>query len=244
MSPDSPVLYDYWRSTASYRVRIALNLKGIAYRQEPVNLVLDGGQQHQAEYRALNPQGLVPVLVHDGQVLSQSLAICEYLEEQFPQPALLPADPALRARVRAVALTVACDIHPLNNLRVQQYLKSGHGQGGDAVGRWMNHWMTVGFAAIEETLVASDTTGLCCFGDEPGLADCFLIPQVYNADRFDSDMSPFPTIMNITRYCRALPQFSAAAPESQPDSQPIESTRRDARPENELGGSPPRGVQS
>lgn len=212
-----PLLYDYWRSTACYRVRIALNLKGIDYRAVSVNLVRDGGEQHQQAYRALNPEGLVPALRIDGQVFSQSLAICEYLEETRPQPALLPQDAALRSQARALALAIACDIHPINNLRVQQYLKGRLAvPDADAVA-WMNHWMSAGFAAIEARLTASNADNVCV-GTHPGLADCFLVPQVYNADRFGCDMSPYPLINQIVAHCRALPAFQAARPEVQPDA--------------------------
>lgn len=220
MNPEDPglVLHDYWRSSAAYRVRIALNLKGLAYRQVPVNLVRDGGEQHGTAYREINPQGLVPALVHAGLVITQSLAICEYLEVRFPAPALLPSDPGQRAGVRSMAQAVACDLHPLNNLRVQQFLRSRLGAGDDARLEWMLHWMNEGFAALERMLRGNPATGLCCHGDEPGLADCCLIPQVYNADRFGCDMSGYPVISRIVGHCRTLPAFAAAAPENQPDA--------------------------
>lgn len=214
------VLYDYWRSSAAYRVRIALHLKGLDFVQEPVNLVREGGEQHRSAYRSLNPQGLVPALLHEGQVLTQSLSICEYLEELFPEVPLLPGDPLNRARVRAMAQLVACDIHPLNNLRVQQRLKSHHGVDEVAVVDWMNHWMSEGFRALERLLSNSVMTGRCCFGDRPGLADCCLVPQVYNAERFGCDLEPFPVIRAISAYCRGLEAFRAAAPERQPDAAP------------------------
>jgi maleylacetoacetate isomerase len=219
MSPDGePVLYGYWRSTAAYRVRIALNLKGIKYHHRGVDLVRDGGQQHGQDYRALNPTGLVPTLAIDGQLIGQSLAICEYLEETRPEPRLLPVESADRAWVRSLALDIACDIHPVNNLRVQQYLKREHGLDGEAVLAWMDHWMQLGFAAIEARLAACGSAGNCCFGDQPGLADICLVGQAYNADRFGVDLSVFTRISAIVAHCRALPQFAVAAPEAQSDA--------------------------
>jgi len=211
-------LYDYWRSSASYRVRICLHLKGLPFEQRAIDLVHDGGDQHKDAYRQLNPQGLVPALVHGGRVVTQSLAICEYLDDVFPDTPLLPVDPYLKAAARAMALAIACDIHPLNNLRVQQYLKSELEVHGRDVVTWMNHWVGVGFTALEARLSGSADTGLCCVGDDPGLADSFLIPQVYNAERFNCDMSRFPLISRITRHCKNLPAFIAAAPGKQPDA--------------------------
>ena len=219
MSPDGrPVLYGYWRSTAAYRVRIALNLKGIEWENRPVDLVRDGGEQHQPGYRGLNPAGLVPTLQIDGHALSQSLAIMDYLEETRPRPALLPTDPADRAWVRALALDVACDIHPINNLRVQQYLKREHCLDGEGVLAWMDHWMCLGFEGIEVRLASAGVSGACCLGDEPGLADICLVGQAYNADRFGTSLEPFERISAIVAHCRALPAFAAAAPEAQPDA--------------------------
>jgi maleylacetoacetate isomerase/maleylpyruvate isomerase len=220
MAADTPVLYGYWRSTAAYRVRIALNLKGIAFENESVHLVRDGGEQHGAVYRALNPAGLVPALRIDGQLLTQSLAICEYLEETRPQPALLPSDPARRAWVRALALDVACDIHPLNNLRVQQVLRAAHGADEAGVRAWMAHWIRLGFEGIEAQLARNASGTACCAGDTPGLAVFFLVGQVYNAERFDCDLAPYPNISRITAHCRALPAFAAAGPERQADAAP------------------------
>lgn len=210
-------LYGYWRSSAAYRVRIALNLKGIEYEQIPVHLVKNGGEQHGDPFRTLNPQGLVPVLLHDGRVITQSLAICEYLEETFPQPALLPGSPAERALARSLALQIACEIHPLNNLRVQNYLKAQCGDGFDTLA-WMSHWMQDGFAAIEQRLGACMGEDDGFLNDGPGLFECLLIPQVYNAERFGTDLGPYPRIGAIVRRCRALPAFAAAAPENQPDA--------------------------
>ncbi len=213
----TPVLYSYWRSSSSYRVRIALNLKGIVYRQVPVNLVGNGGEQNQPAYREINPLGLVPALVHDGQVVVQSLAICEYLEEAFPASPLLPAGKSSRARVRSIAQSIASEIQPLNNLGVMQYLKKEMGQTQEMVRRWYVYWVDRGFSAIEYWLGSRDT-GRFCHGNAPGLADCFLVPQVYNAERFDCDLEPYPNIMRITSACRELPEFRAAAPENQPDT--------------------------
>ena len=210
-------LYGYWRSSAAYRVRIALNLKGLAFESCPVNLVRDGGEQHEVAYRAINPQGLVPALVHEGHVLTQSMSICEYLDECFEDYPLLPAEPLARARVRSLALQVACDIHPLNNLRVQKYLKTHCGDDTDTVA-WMSHWMHEGFTAIEQQLGSDGDAGFLPGQERPGLFECFLVPQVYNAERFGTDMSPFPLIGGIVRQCRTLPAFVDAAPENQPDA--------------------------
>lgn len=211
------ILYGYWRSSAAYRVRIALNLKGLSYVQHAVHLIRDGGEQHAPAYRRLNPQGLVPALAHDGAIITQSLAICEYLDERFPAHPLLPSEPLDRARCRAMALAVACDIHPINNLRVQQYLERRLDVPRDDVVAWMNHWVAEGFAAIEAELDARGGPPFCQ-GPAPGLADCFLVPQVYNAERFECDLSPFPRIRAVTARCRSLPAFAAAEPERQPDA--------------------------
>jgi len=220
--PDSestaPVLYGYWRSSSSYRVRIALNLKGIDFQQVPVHLVRNGGEQHQKAYKKINPLGLVPALVHDGQVVVQSLAICEYLEQAFPTPPLLPADKQGRARVRSIAQSISSEIQPMNNLAVMQYLKNEMGQTEQAVRKWYVYWVDRGFSAIESWLGSKDT-GRFCHGDAPGLADCFLVPQVYNAERFNCDLEPYPRIMRITSLCRQLPGFRAATPENQPDTE-------------------------
>ncbi len=213
-------LYTYFRSSAAYRVRIALNLKGLPYDSVPVHLVKDGGQQLQASYQAKNPQKLIPALeLEDGTVLTQSLAIMEYLDEAHPAAAaLLPQGTIARAQVRALAQAIACDIHPLNNLRVLKYL-SGTLQVSDEVkNAWYQHWVQAGFSAIETMLANSPDTGKCCFGDTPTLADCCLIPQVYNAERFNVDMAAYPTIARITAHCRSLPAFQQAAPEQQADA--------------------------
>ena len=212
-------LYDYWRSSACYRVRIALNIKALRYTQKLVHLVRNGGEQHSDAHRELNPQEAIPVMLDGQRVIRQSLAIIEYLEEtRVDAPTLLPLNPRDRARVRALALLVACDIHPLNNLRVMQYLER---DGIDRASRerWSRHWMEEGFRAFEAVLVDDAATGACCHGDTPTLADICLIPQVYNANRFNVDMTPFPTIRRINAHCLALPAFDAARPERQPDAE-------------------------
>ena len=209
-------LYDYFRSSAAYRVRIALNLKGVAPERAPVHL--RRGAQRADDYLAMNPQGLVPSLVTDaGDVLTQSLAIIEWLEETHPQPALLPSDAAGRARVRSLALAIACDIHPLNNLRVLQHLQK---LGIDQAGRdaWYAHWIDAGFSAIEPQLAARGT-GRFCFGDSPTIADVFLVPQVANAGRVNLPMDPYPRIRAINAACLALPAFDSAQPSRQPDAE-------------------------
>ena len=219
MSPAALVLHGYWRSSAAYRVRIGLGLKGLGWRDVPVHLVRDGGQQHSPAHAALNPQQRVPVLEHDGQVLIQSLAILAYLDEAFPDTVpLLPFDAAGRARVRALAQLVACDIHPVNNLRVMQYLGRELGADEDARLAWTRHWMADGFAALEALLAGSAQTGTFCHGATPGLADCCLVPQLYNARRFALDLTPYPTLVRIEQACLALPAFAAAVPEAQPDA--------------------------
>lgn len=213
-------LYGYWRSSAAYRVRIALNLKGLAYRQVPVHLVRDGGEQNGEAYQALNPQGLVPLLVDEengGAPIAQSLAIIEYLEEIFPVPAILPADPVERAQIRALALHLACDVHPLNNLRVLQYLSRELGVDDAAKNAWYRHWVAAGLAAVEQGMAAyGDTFSL---GTRPGYLEACLIPQVYNARRFDCDLDAYPRILALTARCEALEAFRHAAPDAQPDAQ-------------------------
>ncbi|MHB8406389.1 MAG: maleylacetoacetate isomerase [Gammaproteobacteria bacterium] len=211
-------LYTYFRSSAAYRVRIALNLKGLKADYRYVHLVKDGGQQHKPEYLALNPQGLVPALVDHGQVLTQSLAIIEYLEETHPQPPLLPKDAPGRARVRALAQVVACDIHPLNNSRLLKYLE--HELHADETARniWYRYWVVEGFTALEKLLAGNSRTGKFCHGDQPTLADICLVPQVFNAKRFETDLAPFPTIRRIHDHCLTLKAFTDAAPEQQADA--------------------------
>lgn len=215
--PDDVLLYSYWRSSSAYRVRIALNLKLIPFRQEPVHLVREGGEQNLPGYRAVNPLGLVPALVHQDQVIVQSMAICEYLEETFPEHPLLPTNPASRSRIRSMAQTIASEIQPFNNLSVLKYLELEMHQDQAAIDQWYGHWVKRGFSAVENWLSGSES-GLYCFGDTPTLADCFLVPQVYNAERFSCDLEPYPNIRRIADRCRLLPVFEQAAPENQPDA--------------------------
>jgi maleylpyruvate isomerase len=210
-------LYNFFRSSASYRVRIALNLKGIAYDYQPIHLRRDGGEQYTLQYKALNPQSLIPALEDDGRVLTQSLAIIEYLEEKYPTPPLLPRGPADRATVRAMALAVACEIHPLQNLRVLNYLKNTLHHSEEDTQAWCRHWIEAGLSALEQLVVAVPEHSNFCFGDTPTMADLCLVPQLYNARRFGCDLSLFPTLVEIDETCRALPAFAKAAPEQQPD---------------------------
>jgi maleylacetoacetate isomerase len=212
-------LYTYFRSSAAYRVRIALNLKGIPYEAVPVHLLRGGGEQHASEFMERNPAQLVPVLQDGPLSLTQSLAIIEYLEETHPSPPLLPRGAAERARVRALALTVACDIHPLNNLRVMQYLESKLGAGEESRGAWSRRWIELGFAALERLLIADGATGPFCHGHSPTLADCCLVPQVFNALRLRCPLEPYPTIRGIYEHCSRLPPFERAAPGAQPDAE-------------------------
>uniref|UniRef100_UPI003342DB88 maleylacetoacetate isomerase n=1 Tax=Castellaniella defragrans TaxID=75697 RepID=UPI003342DB88 len=212
-------LYSYFRSSAAYRVRIALGLKGLNYTTVPVHLLRDGGEQLSARYLAINPEGLVPALADGSQIITQSLAIIEYLDEAYSPASLLPQAPLERARVRALALHIACDIHPLNNLRVLRYLSHQAGLGLEARNDWYRHWIVTGFQALEKQLAHSPDTGLCCHGDQPGLADCCLIPQVFNAQRYEVDLGPFPTIARIATHCETHPAFQAAHPARQPDAE-------------------------
>ncbi len=211
--------YTYFRSSASYRVRIALNLKGLDYEAVPVHLLRNGGEQLADAYRALNPSALLPALEEGGVVLSQSLAIIEYLDETRPARPLQPADALGRARVRALAQTVACDIHPLANLRVLKYLKGPLGLSEELKLQWIVHWVSEGMAMLEAHLARDPHTGSFCHGDTPGLADCCLVPQVFNAQRFDIDMAAYPTVMRIHANCAALPAFIQAHPAQQPDAE-------------------------
>lgn len=207
-------LYDYFRSSAAYRVRIVTNLKGIELEQVPVNLVK--GEQRSDTNLSRNAQGLVPTLVtNDGESLTQSLAICEYLEECFPEPALLPSDPIARARVRALCQVIACEIHPLNNLRVLKHLTGELGLSDDDKLAWYRHWVRLGFDAVEAMLDASSDF---CHGDNPTLADVCLVPQVFNAERFECDLGPYPRIRAVTERARALDAFARAAPGKQADA--------------------------
>jgi maleylacetoacetate isomerase len=212
------VLYSYWRSSAAFRVRIALNLKGLHYETRAVHLVRDGGEQHSPEYVALNPQQLVPALVDDDKVMTQSMAIAEYLDEIHPHPPLLPADAAGRARIRALAQIIGCDIHPIGNLRVLQQIGSQFGADDEQKGIWMRHWIVAGFQAVETMLANHKETGRYCHGDTPGLADLCLVPQVYNARRWKTPLDDYPTILRIDAACMALDAFKAAMPEQQPDA--------------------------
>lgn len=211
-------LYGYFRSSAAYRVRIALNLKGISYETVPVHLLKDGGQQFSESYKALNPTALVPTLVDGELAIGQSMAILEYLEETHPDPALLPADVAGRARVRAIAQAIACDIHPLNNLRVLKHLKHELRVDEEAKNAWYRHWIDVGLTSIEAMLAGNPATGRFCHGDQVTLADVLLVPQVFNARRFECDLSAMPTITRIVDTCCALDAFVRAEPAHQPDA--------------------------
>jgi maleylpyruvate isomerase len=211
-------LYTYFRSSAAYRVRIALNLKGLDYQPHFIHLLKDGGEQHQDAYRELNPQGLIPALVTDNEgALTQSLAIIEYLDESYPEPPLLPASASARAFVRSLALMVCCDIHPLNNLRVHAYLKDELHVNDDARQLWYQHWINEGLSALEKRLNAQEHNNTFCYGDTPTIADLCLIPQLYNAKRFDCDISAYPTLRKIYTHCMELEAFIKAAPENQPD---------------------------
>jgi len=208
------ILHGYWRSGASYRVRIALNLKGVAYDQAPHDL--RQGEQKSADYLALNPQGMVPALEIDGQVLIQSPAILEWLEETHPQPGLLPGDAGDRATVRAMAALIGCDIHPLNNLRVLGSLRRDFSADQATVDAWAARWIAPGFDALQ-TLVERHGAGWS-FGDAPTLADCYLIPQLYSAGRFNIDLTPWPTLLAVEEKASAHPAFAAARPDRQPDA--------------------------
>ena len=212
-------LYGFFRSSASYRVRIALNLKELQYEQLPIHLRRGGGEQFNARYKAINPQALVPALEHDRRVLIQSLAIMEYLNELYPKPPLLPETPAGRALVRSMALVVACEIHPIQNLRVLVYLKNNLKHSDEEVNRWAQHWINLGLSALEQMVVAQPKHGSFCFGESPTIADICLIPQLANARRFNCDLAEFPTLMRIEEQCLALPAFANAAPEKQPDAE-------------------------
>ena len=213
-------LYGYWRSSAAYRVRIALNLKQLTAEQVSVHLVKNGGEQHSEMFAQLNEQHLVPAFIDEDEqgefTLTQSMAIVEYLEEKYPQQAILPQVAKDRALVRAMSQSIACEIHPLDNLRVLQYLVKEMGIDEAAKMKWYRHWIHIGFQALE--LQLSKTAGLYCFGDKPTMADICLIPQVYNAYRFDVDMTLYPNIVRIWQQCNKLPAFANAAPEAQEDA--------------------------
>jgi maleylpyruvate isomerase len=213
-------LYNYYRSSGSYRVRIALNLKGLSYDYDAVHLRRGGGEQFEPAFQKLNPHCLVPVLQVDDTVLNQSLAILEYLDETHPEPPLLPTDAVAKAKVRALALSIACEIHPLNNLRVLGYLGKELGASEATKGDWYRHWVNIGFKALEREVAGNRQQGPFCYGNRPTIADCCLIPQMYNARRFDCDLSKFPTLLAIEEHCNELAAFKDAAPEKQPDAEP------------------------
>ena len=210
-----PILYDYFRSSAAYRVRIALNLKGVDYESRPVNLA--GGAQKSGDYRAINPQGFVPMLEIDGLRLTQSLSIIMYLAARFPDPPLLPADPGEAAHVRAMALAIACDIHPLNNLRVLKYLKGELGHGQDEVDAWYAHWIVEGLGPLEAA--AAPSAGDFLFGDQPSIADICLIPQLYNARRFNVPIDAYPTLLRADANAAKVEAFTKAHPDKQGSEQ-------------------------
>lgn len=218
MSDSGLRLYSYWRSSAAFRVRIAINLKGLPYELIPVDLVKGGGEQHSDAFKVVNPQELVPVLTDGGRVIRQSMAIIEYLEEMYEGASLLPGTARERARARGLAQLIACDIHPLNNTRVLKYLEHEDGMPQIERERWIKHWITLGFDALEEMLTDSPSTGDFCEGDLPSIADCCLVPQVYNAQRWTMDLTPWPNIRRINATCLALPAFEKARPENQPDA--------------------------
>jgi maleylpyruvate isomerase len=210
-------LYGFFRSSAAFRTRIALNLKGLRYDQVPINL--RANEQRDGEYLKLNPMGTVPTLIDGDTVIDQSLAIVEYLEETHPEPAFLPKLPADRARVRAIAMDIACEIHPVNNLRIRRYILHTLGQDETALEQWMNHWTKLGFDGIEPMLAGDKRTGKFCHGDRPGIADICLVPGVFNAQIYPSfDMGPYPAIRRVFDNCMKLDEFQRALPERQPDA--------------------------
>jgi maleylpyruvate isomerase len=212
-------LYTYFRSSAAYRVRIALNLKGIGYDAVPVHLLKDGGQQRQEEYRKINPSGLVPAFQDERITLTQSVAIIEYLDERFPAVPLMPQDLAGRAKVRELTQIIACDIHPLNNLRVLRHLVHELKLSEEAKNEWIRHWIREGLASLEAHLARDPAAGPFCHGTAPTMADCFLVPQVFNAQRFDIDIAAYPNVERINALCVDLPAFAAAHPSKQPDAE-------------------------
>jgi maleylacetoacetate isomerase/maleylpyruvate isomerase len=212
-------LYTYFRSSAAYRVRIALHLKGLAFESVPVHLLRDGGQQHAADYAALNPNETVPSLDDNGQILTQSLAIIEYLDETHPSPPLLPGTAADRARMRAIAQVIASDTHPLNNLRVLQHLTRSFDLSEAQKNAWYCHWVERGLQTVEKMLASDPRTGRFCHGDTPTLADCCLVPQVFNARRFACSLEGLPIVLRISAECEELEAFQRAAPQHQPDAE-------------------------
>ena len=215
----SLTLYTFWRSSAAYRVRIALALKGLEVEQIPIHLVRQGGENWSEDYRSRNPQAQVPTLEVEGTPLVQSLAIVEYLEEVYPTPTLLPSDPLARAQARGIALAIACDIHPLNNLRVFTYLEQDLGVDQQAKLTWIRNWIEKGLAAVETLVLNAGQSGPYCLGETPGLADLCVVPQLYNARRFDCDTSLFPTLVEIDALLSDHPAFQAAHPANQADSE-------------------------
>jgi maleylacetoacetate isomerase len=213
-------LYSYFRSSAAYRVRIALHYKGLAYEYVAKHFRRNGGEHRKPDYLAVNPQGLIPTLDDGGVVVPQSLAIIEYLEEAYPQtPRLLPERPADRAVVRAMSQAIACDIHPLNNLRVLGYLKRELRQSDETTNHWYRHWIAEGFAALEQSIAKHTGDGRHCFGAKVTMADVCLVPQVYNARRFATDLTPYPKIVAVSSHLETLAWFAAARPEAQPDAE-------------------------
>ncbi len=213
------VLYTYFRSSAAYRVRIAMNLKGLDAKHVFVHLNRNGGEQFGEAFKAVNPQALVPVLSDEGLQISQSLAIMEYLDEVYPQVPLLPSTPGDRAFVRQLALGIACDIHPINNLRVLKYLTGAMGISEDKKAEWIAHWISLGLQATEAQIQQHGRSGAFCFGDTPTLTDCCLVPQIFSAQRFNVDLSAYPALKAIFAACQALPAFAKAAPSQQADAE-------------------------
>ncbi len=209
-------LYTFFRSSAAFRVRIALNLKGLKY--ESISMALLKNEHRAAAYLALNPQGLIPALALDGAVLSQSIAIIEYLNDKYPTPPFLPVGPLDRARVRSMALAIACEIHPLNNLRVLNYLRGELKQDDNGVNAWYRHWVTEGFSGLEVQAREFSTSKRYCFGDSVTIADICLVPQMFNARRLETDLTAFPTLTAVSAHLESLPEFAAARPEVQPDA--------------------------
>ena len=210
-------LYTFFRSSAAFRVRIALNLKGLSY--EPTAISLPKGAHREDDFGAINPQQLVPALIDDGQLLTQSLAILEYLEEKHPSPPLLPKGLLERARVRSLSLLIACEIHPLNNLRVLQHLKRALGQSEEGINTWYRHWIAEGLSKFEADLTRTTGTGRFCQGDTPTIADCCLVPQIFNAQRYECDLAPYPVTMRVFDACMQVEAFERAQPMKQPDAQ-------------------------
>lgn len=220
MTPSNQlVLHNYFRSSAAYRVRIAMNLKGLDYSYVPVHLTRDGGMQFKEAYKSMNPQQLVPLLDDDGFQLSQSLAIIEYLDEKFPTKALIPSSLEGRARVRQIALAISCDIHPLQNLRVLKYLTGELGLSEESKLGWIRHWLSIGLEALETDLSRSPTRGKFCFGDSPTMADCALVPQMFSAIRFGVETATYPTLNAIYEACELVPAIAAASPSRQIDAE-------------------------